>query len=82
MPTKFHILLLVPVLILLLFLNFNQNTKTLAKLKSGEHTLICNITGEYQIVEPSKIVNIVDSAYIFTNGYSKTCKILKVPLSK
>lgn len=57
---------------------FQKINATEAKVLSGEYQLACKLTADgYIIVDKDKIVERVGSVWIFTNDYSKTCKVLK-----
>jgi hypothetical protein len=63
--------------ILLGFLSFlySIDRKILSDLKEGKTTLHCNIDGYEKQIPPEMIVDKYNDTFIFTNGYSKTCKI-------
>ena len=53
--------------------------ETLVKLQSGEYKLECMFEGGWREVPKEKIVDIDDEkgGWIFTNGYARTCKVIK-----
>lgn len=58
--------------------DYKMNAVVFDKVKSGEYRLSCNLSEDrYTIVDKDKIVDRHDDVWIFTNGYSKTCTILK-----
>lgn len=61
-------------LIVLLHLDY----KNMDDIKSGKVSLVCNLPEGPQVIPPEKIVDRIDgNIYIFTNGYSKSCKVFK-----
>jgi hypothetical protein len=50
----------------------------LNRVKSGEYTLECKLTTEgYTIVATDLIKSRVDDVWLFSNGYSRNCKVIK-----
>lgn len=71
-----------PILVVLLILSigifFHLDYKNLNDIKSGKVTLVCNLPTGPQIIPPEKVVDRIDgNIYVFTNGYSKSCKTFK-----
>ena len=57
---------------------FQKLSQTEAKVLSGEYQLACKVTTDgYTIIDKDKIVERVYNVWVFTNGYSKTCTVLK-----
>ena len=68
-------LVLCSILLGLLFFLHNIDKQILSDLKEGRTTLHCNIGGYEKQIPPEMIVDKYNDTFIFTNGYSKTCKI-------
>nr|DAX81657.1 MAG TPA: protein of unknown function (DUF883) [Bacteriophage sp.] len=53
--------------------------ETLVKLQSGEYKLECMFEDGWREVPKEKIVDTDDEkgGWIFTNGYARTCKVIK-----
>ena len=59
------------------YLKYSE-TEELNKVKSGEYTLECTLTNEgYTIVATDRIKSRVNDVWLFDNGYSRNCKVIK-----
>ena len=71
------VLALFVIIITASYLEHSKN-KELNKIKSGEYTLECKLTTEgYTIVTTDRIRSRVNDVWLFDNGYSRNCKVLK-----
>ena len=68
-------IVLFALLIGLMFFLHNIDKQILSDLREGRTTLHCNIDGYEKQIPPEMIVGKHNDTFIFTNGYSKTCKI-------
>ena len=74
----FFIGFLVLVLIIAIIVDYKMQSEVFDKVKSGEYQLACKLSNDgYIVVDKEKVIDRYDDIWIFTNGYSKTCKILK-----
>jgi hypothetical protein len=60
-------------------LDIYQSNKIVKKLQSGEVQIECSFKDGTKLIEPSKIVSFDQDTgtVIFTNGYSKSCEVVK-----
>lgn len=49
----------------------------ISKVKSGQYKLFCALPDGYRQVDNNLILTRIDDIWIFTNGQSKTCNIIK-----
>lgn len=62
--------------ILLLILVTSTKESTLVKgVQQGNLELYCHIDGGYKHIEPSKVKDLVDGTWVFTNGSARNCYI-------
>lgn len=46
----------------------------LRAVKSGEAKLVCDMKGGVRVIDPSKVVGLMDDTWIFANGHAKNCR--------
>ena len=75
--STFLAVLILTLLSVLLWFN-HQDNERLVKLQSGEYTLVCLFKDGERVVQPSQIVDVVDSHhFVFKNGSATNCHIIK-----
>lgn len=53
-------------------------TSPLEKVQSGEYKLECVLVTGVKTIDPAKVEDYLDGTWLFTNGYSRNCKVLKL----
>lgn len=48
----------------------------LRAVKSGEVKLACDMRDGERVIDPSKVVDLVDGVWVFKNGSAKNCAII------
>lgn len=77
-PTNSIIMTLSLIFLVLMVFLFHNDQKTEERVLSGEYQLVCKVTLDgYTVIDKDKVVERIGDAWIFTNGYSKTCKVIK-----
>lgn len=49
----------------------------LRAVKSGEAKLVCDMKGGERVIDPDKVVDLLDGVWVFTNGSAKNCEVIK-----
>ena len=49
----------------------------LRKVQSGELTLICHMRDGVRVIEPAKVVDLMDGVWIFERGHASNCEVVK-----
>lgn len=56
---------------------YKEDSEILSKVKSGQVKLSCDTGSGTKVIAQNQVVAFENGIWIFTNGYSKTCQILK-----
>lgn len=49
----------------------------LRAVKSGEAQLVCDTKGGERVIDPDKVVDLVDGVWILENGHARNCEVIK-----
>ncbi len=71
---------IIMVIAIWLLYNAFSSAQTLAKVKSGEYTLLCGITSwqKNELIDPNIVIDydLDHDSWTFKNGYSRNCKLV------
>ena len=57
-------------------INYGANSN-LRAVQSGELTLVCVMKDGERVIEPSRVVDLMDGVWIFERGHASNCKVVK-----
>lgn len=57
------------------WLNHSLNSELYA-VQAGELTLVCVMKDGERVIDPDKVVDLVDGVWVFTNGSAKSCEVI------
>lgn len=49
----------------------------LRAVKSGEAELVCDMKDGARVIDPVKVVDLVDGVWVFDNGHARNCEVIK-----
>lgn len=49
----------------------------LRAVKSGEAKLVCDMRDGMRVIDPDKVVDLVDGVWILENGHAINCEVIK-----
>lgn len=58
------------------WLNHSLNSELYA-VQAGELTLVCVMKDGARVIDPDKVVDLVDGVWVFTNGSAKSCGVIE-----
>ena len=58
------------------WLNHSLNSELYA-VQAGELTLRCVMKDGERVIDPDKVVDLVDGVWLFDNGHAKNCAVIK-----
>ena len=50
---------------------------TLEQVQAGPITLQCHMSDGVRVIEPEKVVDLVDGVWFFENGHAKQCEVIR-----
>lgn len=72
-----NILMLAVVAGLVILLNIVLSDDTLEQAQAGVITLQCHMKDGERVIDPDKVVDLVEGTWVFTSGSAKNCSIIK-----
>ena len=49
----------------------------LRAVKSGEAKLVCDMRDGERVIDPGRVVDLVDGVWVFEKGHAKNCEVIK-----
>lgn len=72
------VLVLIGIAISLCFAAINYAASgDLRAVKSGEAKLVCDMKDGMRVIDPVKVVDLVDGVWVFESGRAKSCAVIK-----
>lgn len=74
---KGELLLVSAIIGLIILLNIVLSDNTLEQAQAGVITLQCHMKDGVRVIDPGKVVGLVDGVWVFENGSAKSCEVIK-----
>jgi hypothetical protein len=72
------VLVLIGIAISLCFAAINYAASgELRAVKNGEAKLVCDMKGGERVIDPDKVVDLVDGVWVFARGSAKSCRVIE-----
>lgn len=72
-----NILMLAVVAGLVILLNIVLSDDTLEQAQASVITLQCHMKDGVRVIDPGKVVDLVDGVWVFANGHAKNCRVIE-----